>query len=73
MFRKTSRAVPAPIAMGRSFLEGSSISFLFPEGSSKREKEEPAHSLAANSHPSQKLHITLSDVVKLSETVTCVE
>lgn len=31
------------------------------------------YSLVASSHPSQKLQITLSDLVKLSETVPCVE
>lgn len=44
-----------------------------PRGAAKEEKEEPVHSLVANSDPSQELHITLSYLVKFSETVPCVE
>lgn len=50
-----------------------SFSFLSSEGSSEEEKEEPVHSLVANSDPSHELHITLSYLVKFSETVPCVE
>lgn len=52
---------------GKSFLELNSFFF------SEEEKEEPVHSLVANSHPSQKLQITQCDLVKFSETVPCVE
>lgn len=38
-----------------------------------KEKNEPVRFLLVNSFPYYKLHITLSDFVKFSETVICVE